>query len=188
MATFLIVRLLWWPADVQHLMTTCITSYAGPRRCAACSTATSPVRAQAPHCGQSQSAHHQMHSGSRCAPVVAAAAAAAVHTAAVLSRQQAALRLWPLLLASEVWGCCSGQAEWCAGGGIPADISLGTANGVGAAQYINRQLAVLPVLRPLVLAVKAYLRESGLNEASMLPPAVLLPPPFSAKCACFVCS
>lgn len=54
-----------------------------------------------------------------------------------------------------------------AGGGIPADISLGTANGVGAAQYLNRQLAVLPVLRPLILAVKAYLREKGLNEASI---------------------
>jgi hypothetical protein len=39
---------------------------------------------------------------------------------------------------------------------------------VGAAQYVNRQLAVLPVLRPLVLAVKAYLRENGLNEASVL--------------------
>ena len=39
---------------------------------------------------------------------------------------------------------------------------------MSAAQYINRQLAVLPVLRPLVLAVKAYLREIGLNEASAL--------------------
>jgi hypothetical protein len=39
---------------------------------------------------------------------------------------------------------------------------------VGAAQYINRQLAALPVLRPLILAVKAYLRENGLNEASTL--------------------
>lgn len=59
---------------------------------------------------------------------------------------------------------------------------------MGAAQYINRQLAVLPVLRPLVLAVKAYLRENGLNEASMLPPALLPPPRFPAKFACFECS
>lgn len=36
---------------------------------------------------------------------------------------------------------------------------------MGAAHYINRQLSVLPMLRPLILAIKAYLREKGLNEA-----------------------
>lgn len=47
---------------------------------------------------------------------------------------------------------------------MPADISIGTSNGARAVALLNRQLSTLPVLRPLILVVKAFLREKGLNE------------------------
>ena len=51
------------------------------------------------------------------------------------------------------------------GSGLAADISLGAANGVRAVVYVQRQLAAMPQLRPLVLVVKAFLRQNNLNEA-----------------------
>jgi len=48
---------------------------------------------------------------------------------------------------------------------LAADISLGAANGVRAVVYVQRQLAAMPQLRPLVLVVKAFLRQHNLNEA-----------------------
>ena len=53
---------------------------------------------------------------------------------------------------------------WCTGGGLATDISLGTVNGARAVFYVCSQLQALPALRPLVLAVKAFLRQRGLNE------------------------
>ena len=48
---------------------------------------------------------------------------------------------------------------------MAADISLGAANGVRAVVYVQRQLQAMPQLRPLVLVVKAFLRQHSLNEA-----------------------
>lgn len=53
---------------------------------------------------------------------------------------------------------------------MPADISIGTSNGARAVALLNRQLSALPMLRPLMLVVKAFLREQGLNEVSALSP------------------
>ena len=62
--------------------------------------------------------------------------------------------------------CCSlTRARASAGGGLAADISLGAANGCQAVVYVKRQLAAMPQLRPLVLVVKAFLRQHSLNEA-----------------------
>ncbi|KAK9827438.1 hypothetical protein WJX74_002466 [Apatococcus lobatus] len=47
---------------------------------------------------------------------------------------------------------------------LSTDISLGTANGLSSVQYIGWQLSRLPAIRPLTLAIKALLRELGLNE------------------------
>lgn len=59
-----------------------------------------------------------------------------------------------------------GKMAVFAGGGLAADISLGTANGARAVFYVCSQLQALPALRPLVLAVKAFLRQRGLNEVT----------------------
>ena len=48
--------------------------------------------------------------------------------------------------------------------GVQVDVSLGAANGAAAVEYVQRQVVALPPLRPLVLVVKAVLKEAGLNE------------------------
>ena len=48
---------------------------------------------------------------------------------------------------------------------MAADISLGAVNGARAVVYVQHQLAAMPQLRPLVLVVKAFLRQHNLNEA-----------------------
>lgn len=45
-----------------------------------------------------------------------------------------------------------------AGGGLAADISLGAENGAQAVDFVRRQVLAVPPLRPLCLAVKAFLR------------------------------
>ncbi|MEW5298464.1 MAG: hypothetical protein WDW36_001585 [Sanguina aurantia] len=45
-----------------------------------------------------------------------------------------------------------------------ADISMGVANGVAAVYLVRRMVEQLPPLRPLVLVLKACLKEAGLNE------------------------
>ncbi|KAL4428251.1 hypothetical protein ABPG75_002340 [Micractinium tetrahymenae] len=50
------------------------------------------------------------------------------------------------------------------GGGLAADISLGAENGAQAVDFVRRQVLAVPPLRPLCLAVKAFLRERGQNE------------------------
>lgn len=57
---------------------------------------------------------------------------------------------------------------------LATDISLGTANGVAAVQYIGWQLSKLPAIRPLTLAIKALLRVGPADLAS----AFLLVPVF----------
>lgn len=49
---------------------------------------------------------------------------------------------------------------------IPVDISFGTKNGLDAVQFIRANLIILPALRPMVLFLKAALREKNLNEVS----------------------
>eukprot|EP00873_Tetraselmis_striata_P016039 jgi/Tetstr1/436303/TSEL_025143.t2 len=44
------------------------------------------------------------------------------------------------------------------------DISMGAANGTEAAEFIAQEIVMVPPLRPLVLVVKAFLRQKGLNE------------------------
>lgn len=45
-----------------------------------------------------------------------------------------------------------------------ADISMGVANGVAAVYLVRRMVELMPPLRPLVLVLKACLKEAGLNE------------------------
>ena len=45
-----------------------------------------------------------------------------------------------------------------------ADISLGAGNGPAAVRWVRSAVRALRPLRPLCLAVKALLREQGLNE------------------------
>ncbi|KAG1663570.1 hypothetical protein FOA52_013190 [Chlamydomonas sp. UWO 241] len=47
---------------------------------------------------------------------------------------------------------------------MPADISIGVANGAAAVSLVRRAVLALPPLRPLCLVLKAILREMGLNE------------------------
>lgn len=47
---------------------------------------------------------------------------------------------------------------------MPADISIGVNNGARAVLYLNRQLQALPPMRPLILAVKAFLCHHKQNE------------------------
>jgi len=47
---------------------------------------------------------------------------------------------------------------------LPVDISFGAVNGAAAVEFIRRQVIAVPPLRPLALAVKAFLRDRGLNE------------------------
>ena len=58
---------------------------------------------------------------------------------------------------------------------MAADISLGAANGARAVVYVQRQLQALPQLRPLVLVVKAFLRQHSLNEACCSHSSLLRP-------------
>ena len=50
------------------------------------------------------------------------------------------------------------------GSSIPADISIGVANGASAVAMVRHAVMLLPPLRPLVLVLKALLRETKLNE------------------------
>lgn len=50
------------------------------------------------------------------------------------------------------------------GGPLEADISLGVANGAEAVHFVARQIKAMPPLRPLVLVIKAFLKEAGMNE------------------------
>lgn len=45
--------------------------------------------------------------------------------------------------------------------GLAADISLGAENGAQAVDFVRRQVLAVPPLRPLCLAVKAFLRCVG---------------------------
>ena len=47
---------------------------------------------------------------------------------------------------------------------LPVDISLGADNGAAAVDFVRRQVLGVAPLRPLCLAVKAFLRERGHNE------------------------
>lgn len=49
-------------------------------------------------------------------------------------------------------------------GGIPVDISLNQTTGVSAIPVINRYLEHFPALRPLIMVVKAFLNQRGMNE------------------------
>lgn len=47
---------------------------------------------------------------------------------------------------------------------IPVDISMGTANGITAMQFLRSNVVEMPPLRPIVLFVKCALREANLSE------------------------
>ena len=47
---------------------------------------------------------------------------------------------------------------------LPTDISFGASNGASAVAFLRKQIIAVPPLRPLTLAVKALLRDRGLNE------------------------
>jgi len=47
---------------------------------------------------------------------------------------------------------------------LNVDISMGAANGAQAVQLVSRHVSSVWALRPLVLCVKAFLRQKGLNE------------------------
>jgi hypothetical protein len=62
-----------------------------------------------------------------------------------------------------------------AGGGLAADISLGVENGAHAVDFVRRQVLAVPPLRPLCLAVKAFLRWGSWLGVSRL------------RCCCELC-
>ncbi len=47
---------------------------------------------------------------------------------------------------------------------LPVDISMGTANGITAMQFLRANVIEMPPLRPIVLFVKCALREANLSE------------------------
>ena len=47
---------------------------------------------------------------------------------------------------------------------MPVDISMGTANGITAMQFLRANVVEMPPLRPIVLFVKCVLREANLSE------------------------
>jgi non-canonical poly(A) RNA polymerase PAPD5/7 len=49
-------------------------------------------------------------------------------------------------------------------GGIEIDISLNQTTGIPAVKIIKRYLDYLPALRPLVIIIKSYLNQRGMNE------------------------
>ena len=44
------------------------------------------------------------------------------------------------------------------GNGLAADLTLGAENGAAAVDFVRRQVLAVPPLRPLCLAIKAFLR------------------------------
>jgi hypothetical protein len=161
------------PAPACSSIYTCSPYGAGSCRRVAGGTATRAAEQQAARHREGQSADRQMYTGGRWAAVHAAWTTPA-HGRLLCSRPPPG-HSQPYGSYSQVANSVERPHKHGTGGGIPADISLGTANGVGAAQYINRHLAVLPVLRPLILAVKAFLRENGLNEVTVCGSSSTLP-------------
>lgn len=49
-------------------------------------------------------------------------------------------------------------------GRLPVDISINQSNGISAGKIVNAYISALPALRPLVLVVKAFLNQRGMNE------------------------
>jgi non-canonical poly(A) RNA polymerase PAPD5/7 len=49
-------------------------------------------------------------------------------------------------------------------GHIPVDISINQENGLVAGSVIKRFLAEIPAIRPIVLAIKLFLSQRGINE------------------------
>ena len=49
-------------------------------------------------------------------------------------------------------------------GRLPVDISINQSNGISAGKIVNAYLSSLPALKPLVLVVKAFLSQRGMNE------------------------
>lgn len=49
-------------------------------------------------------------------------------------------------------------------GRLPIDISLNQLNGISAGKIVNSYLAALPAVRPLVLVIKSFLNQRGMNE------------------------
>ena len=49
-------------------------------------------------------------------------------------------------------------------GRLPIDISLNQLNGISAGKIVNSYIAALPALKPLVLVIKAFLSQRGMNE------------------------
>lgn len=49
-------------------------------------------------------------------------------------------------------------------GRLPIDISLNQLNGISAGKIVNSYIASLPALKPLVLVIKAFLSQRGMNE------------------------
>lgn len=50
---------------------------------------------------------------------------------------------------------------------IKVDISMGVSNGARAVSFVQRQVQAMPPLRPLVLVLKALLKQHNLNEARL---------------------
>jgi non-canonical poly(A) RNA polymerase PAPD5/7 len=50
---------------------------------------------------------------------------------------------------------------------VKVDISMGVSNGARAVAFVQRQVQAMPPLRPLVLVLKALLKQHNLNEARL---------------------
>lgn len=47
---------------------------------------------------------------------------------------------------------------------MPVDISINQSNGISAGKIVNSYISALPALKPLVLVIKAFLNQRGMNE------------------------
>jgi hypothetical protein len=117
--------------------------------------------------GGSSSKHSSKHSSSSGAAAAAAAGSSRVSAlSAVVAMVKDAVRRSGMsghaAPGKQQHGSSSGSGVWRVE--LPVDLSLGVENGAAAVSFMTRQVQALPPLRPLVLVIKAMLKEAGLNE------------------------
>jgi hypothetical protein len=105
------------------------------------------------------------HSSSSPTAAAAAGSSSVSALSAVVAMVKDAVRrssMCPAAPGKQQQGGSSGSGVWRVE--LPVDLSLGVENGAAAVSFMTRQVRALPPLRPLVLVIKAMLKEAGLNE------------------------
>ena len=143
--------------------------YTRPRRPASCPLPAAQAAQGQGSDHRGQGAHHQVQAGRRCAAVVWCGGVALRAQARRAQGRSRAHRSTSLLRRGGVQPPVSlplpshrlarrAPTPAPAGGGPAADISLGVENGAQAVEFVRRQVLAVPPLRPLCLAIKAFLR------------------------------